>query len=108
MVDSRGRVSLFGYAPPKAGVRWRVCFANRYCLTRLRRDRPRDEDSRRETATRTKEESMACGARVSETISVGRSWNGAAEMDGEDRDIEIRGAIGPELIERMVGHAAQR
>lgn len=51
---------------------------------------------------------MACGARVSETISVGRSWNGAAEMDGEDRDIEIRGAIGPELIERMVGHAAQR
>lgn len=29
-------------------------------------------------------------------------------MDGEDRAIEIRGAIGPELIERMVGHAAQR
>lgn len=40
--------------------------------------------------------------------SAGRSWNGPAEMDGEDRAIEIRGAIGPELIERMVGHAAQR
>lgn len=52
--------------------------------------------------------------RVSETISVDRSElerlrNGpGTEMDGEDRTIEIRGAIGPELIERMVGHAAQR
>lgn len=117
MADSRGRVSLFGYVPPKAAARWRVCFANRYGITHLRRDRARDENSRRETATRTKEESIGSGARFRNDFgrSVGagtaqeRPRNGpGTEMDGEDRTIEIRGAIGPELIERMVGHAAQR